>query len=1040
MKTSPTTNNRSEPKRDDSETESTAQAIFDKIMFTLKTEAFPTAIEKVLAEKFPNHTIIVWMYFNKQDKFYSLAKDILIPADTGLLSFFQKFPQPLSINKRDEHPYFNAESDNNIVPPDSHTFIIPILKRTGHPVGMIEISKPAKEKTFSRTDLLFGQLIMKKMSIYSNFLFPSESAISLVLSASFNDQFPQIVGKINHALEMHFKCRKADIWMYNTKKCRFFCFDPNREKPIQVEPPNAGVIGHCLESCTMIHERSVRSHPNYNYLLDGTYDEPVLAMPYVDLENRTWAVILRGRANPRYFTAIDVSDLRTSVSFIIHALSASMSPPQFEAQLDDFEQRLKALLDIAQNLSGTLDIDVLIPTIMDRAIQLLKSERCSLFLVDQTKQELVTHFHGGLDTEIRMPMNRGIVGHCAMTGETVNIEDAYLDSRFDKTVDLKTGYRTKSILCLPIYNNRGEIAGVTEMINKIGSDKFDADDIKMLMAFNVFCGISLDNAKLYQASLDLTKQLRTFVDLSAALSHADKIRNALQSILMSAMKAMDGLRATIYHIDQTNGKLTKLVNAGIEPKYDTIFAQLALQKLAPQIFGAQEIEEIVNSGADNKSVQDDNMSVKSNKANERQRRIASIITRNASIETMKSGGGAAEVNIVCSPMLTSENTPLGVLEIETAVKMMNENLKLLECFSVFAAISIEKFQLIDIVKLGQGERELKQMISDEERTLTTKIPEKMSIENDSIWKRHFDAQLWADQYITVLFNIFYRFDLPKEFNITNEKLFRFLTEIRDTYKKVPYHNWRHAVDVTQFVVYELLESGCDKVLTKFEVFALLVSAVCHDANHDGFTNVYNVKAETPLGILFKNQSVMETHHCQVAIGVISKEECNIFSALNAGDNRTMWMTIISLILSTDMAKHFEILKNFNAIMDAGEFSMENKDHRILLMQLLLKTADISNVSRPFDIANRWCDILCEEFFRQGDLEMAQGMEYTSDLNDKAHLDKPKSQIGFYTFVCLPLYQALARAFPQLSVNVKSVQSNLAIWKQTTEAKQKLNSS
>ena len=154
----------------------------------------------------------------------------------------------------------------------------------------------------------------------------------------------------------------------------------------------------------------------------------------------------------------------------------------------------------------------------------------------------------------------------------------------------------------------------------------------------------------------------------------------------------------------------------------------------------------------------------------------------------------------------------------------------------------------------------------------------------------------------------------------------------------------------------------------------------------------------------------------------------------------MWMTIISLILSTDMAKHFEILKNFNAIMDAGEFSMENKDHRILLMQLLLKTADISNVSRPFDIANRWCDILCEEFFRQGDLEMAQGMEYTSDLNDKAHLDKPKSQIGFYTFVCLPLYQALARAFPQLSVNVKSVQSNLAIWKQTTEAKQKLNSS
>ena len=119
-------------------------------------------------------------------------------------------------------------------------------------------------------------------------------------------------------------------------------------------------------------------------------------------------------------------------------------------------------------------------------------------------------------------------------------------------------------------------------------------------------------------------------------------------------------------------------------------------------------------------------------------------------------------------------------------------------------------------------------------------------------------------------------------------------------------------------------------------------------------------------------------------------------------------------------------------MDKGGYDFENPESRLKVMQLILKCADISNVSRPFELADKWCDVLCEEFFRQGDLEMANGMEYTSPLNDREHLDKPKSQIGFYTFVCLPLYQAAARVFPELEVNVQQVQSNLKVWKEASE--------
>jgi hypothetical protein len=178
---------------------------------------------------------------------------------------------------------------------------------------------------------------------------------------------------------------------------------------------------------------------------------------------------------------------------------------------------------------------------------------------------------------------------------------------------------------------------------------------------------------------------------------------------------------------------------------------------------------------------------------------------------------------------------------------------------------------------------------------------------------------------------------------------------------------------------------------------------------------------------------METHHCTIAIDVLSRDECNLFEILSPSDNKRMWTLVISLILATDMARHFDLLKTFNLLHDQQKFTLTKPEHRLHLLQLILKCGDISNVARPFDLADKWCDVLCEEFFRQGDLEMANGMEYTSPLNDRSTLDKPKSQIGFYTFVCLPLFQTTAREVPELTCNVRQVEMNLAIWKESHES-------
>jgi GAF domain-containing protein len=596
-----------------------------------------------------------------------------------------------------------------------------------------------------------------------------------------------------------------------------------------------------------------------------------------------------------------------------------------------------------------------------------------------------------------------VVGHTATTGEVVNITDAYSDERFDKRIDAETGFITRTLLTVPIYNNRGEIVGVTEMINRIDGSAFDEDDVKMMVAFNVFCGISLDNAKLYNSSLHLTRQLRGFIEMSSALNKTMSVRDLIEEILGNAMAVIHASRATIFLFDRDTRQLAPFVHIGTTLKHGSLFA-------------------------------DETLSGKTKKLFEK----ADVMAKTRYSPNAGSAPGATECEPICDfPLFNNQGAPLGVMELSCNWRILPEDVKLLECFAVFATVSLEKAELQDLARFGTVERELKKYIGDAERS-SHEIPERLVIppeQAEAIFTVNFDAPQWEGiGYFQILFTIFRKFNLLETFNVTNECFFRFVSAISDTYRKVPYHNWRHAVDVTQFITFEILTTGLEKVLPVFELFGLLTAAVCHDANHDGFTNVYNVKAETPLGILFKNQSVMETHHCSVSIECISRRECNILASLKGADYTNMWTLIIQLILVTDMAKHFAFLKDANAKMDNGGFDMSVPADRLTIMQLVLKCGDVSNVSRPFELADKWCDVLCEEFFRQGDLEMAQGMEYTSPLNDREHLDKPKSQIGFYTFVCLPLYETCSRALPALEVNCDQIRSNLAVWKAAAAGK------
>ena len=196
------------------------------------------------------------------------------------------------------------------------------------------------------------------------------------------------------------------------------------------------------------------------------------------------------------------------------------------AQVND---PLIALVKIGQAVAAEKNIDVLIRTIAEETRTALNADRCTVFLYDKKTDELYSKVATGLDDvkELRIPANKGLAGHVVKTGETINIKDAYSDKRFNKSVDKKTGYRTKTILCMPIKNFNQEIIGVFQVLNKF-DETFTIDDEDLLVAIASSAGISLENAQLFEAQNKMIEEQKVIFDsfietLASSIDARDKI-------------------------------------------------------------------------------------------------------------------------------------------------------------------------------------------------------------------------------------------------------------------------------------------------------------------------------------------------------------------------------------------------------------------------------------------------------------------------------------------------------------------------------------
>jgi signal transduction histidine kinase len=217
---------------------------------------------------------------------------------------------------------------------------------------------------------------------------------------------------------------------------------------------------------------------------------------------------------------------------------------QLEAALRREHKKMALVQDVGRALSSALELDQLLVVIMEKITQLMEADRSTLYLLSEDGGQLWSKVaQGGEVVEIRLKVGEGIAGWVASSGELVNIPDAYVDTRFQPAVDLRSGYRTRSILCCAMRDSQGKTVGVLQVLNKAGGP-FTADDEDLLEALASQAAIAIENAKLYHS---LVAQNRLLARARDELARRTYEVNALFEVEqeMSAHHELDELLGRI---------------------------------------------------------------------------------------------------------------------------------------------------------------------------------------------------------------------------------------------------------------------------------------------------------------------------------------------------------------------------------------------------------------------------------------------------------------------------------------------------------------
>lgn len=353
-------------------------------------------------------------------------------------------------------------------------------------------------------------------------------AIEMINNEALESMLEQVMEAFTLKIGQILQADRTTIFLVDADKGQLWAKIPQSQgdlgnetnKALEVRIPiHVSLAGHVAITGKPLNIPDAYKHPLFNKEVDerpGYYTKALLYMPILSSSKQVVAVVqLSNKAGGVSFDNEDEQrfrDFAASIGIILETCQSFYMAARNQ-------RGAAALLKATASLGQSLDLEATLRLVMDQARDLMQADRSTLFMLSKETGELwskVATADGEEFMEIRIPANRGIAGYVASTGQTLNIPDAYKDPRFDPTTDKRTGYVTRNILCMPVFNSGGDLIGVTQLINK-HQGSFSSSDEEFMRAFNIQAGIALENAKLFENVL-IEKQYQK--DILQSLSDA----------------------------------------------------------------------------------------------------------------------------------------------------------------------------------------------------------------------------------------------------------------------------------------------------------------------------------------------------------------------------------------------------------------------------------------------------------------------------------------------------------------------------------------
>nr|XP_003462440.1 cone cGMP-specific 3',5'-cyclic phosphodiesterase subunit alpha' isoform X1 [Cavia porcellus] len=730
---------------------------------------------------------------------------------------------------------------------------------------------------------------------------------------------------------------------------------------------------------------------------------------------------------------------------------------------------------------------------LQRLAQLLQADRCSMFVcrsrngtpeVASRLLDITTtsKFEDNLvvpDKEVVFPLDIGIVGWVAHTKKALNVPDVKKNNHFSDFMDKQTGYVTRNLLATPIVMGK-EVLAVVMAINKTNASEFSRQDEEVFSKYLHFVSVVLRLQHTnYLYSVESRRSQILMWSANKVFEELTDVERQFHKALYTVRTYLNCERYSIGLLDMTKEKEFydewPIKLGEVEPYKGPKTPdgrEIIFYKIIDYILhGKEEIKVIPTPPADHWTLVSG---------------LPTYVAENGFICNMLNApadeyftfqkGPVDETgwvikNVLSLPIVNKKEEIVGVatfynrkdgkpfdehdehitetltqflgwslLNTDTYEKMNKlENRKDIAQEMLMSQTKATADEIKSILKFKEKlnidvieDCEEKQLIT----ILKEDLPDPKAV--DLYEFRFSDFPITEHELIKCGLRLFFEINVVEKFKVPVEVLTRWMYTVRKGYRAVTYHNWRHGFNVGQTMFTLLMTGRLKKYYTDLEAFAMVAAAFCHDIDHRGTNNLYQMKSTSPLAKLH-GTSILERHHLEYSKTLLQDESLNIFQNLSKRQFETVIHLFEVAIIATDLALYFKKRTMFQKIVDACE-QMQTEEAAIkyvtidpvkkeVIMAMMMTACDLSAITKPWEVQSQVALLVANEFWEQGDLERTVLQQQPIPMMDRNKKDElPKLQVGFIDFVCTFVYKEFSRFHKEITPMLNGLQNNRVEWK------------